>query len=85
MGYWRAGWHSFSARVVSNSTISFETFSNVQMVNVTYDQFVLAHDTLTDEEAAVSSDGQVRLVLPSRRIALQTLCVLSEAVWAQKP
>lgn len=54
-----------SARVVSKQTISFETFSNVQMVNVTYDQFVLAHDTLTDEEAAISSDGQVRLSFPA--------------------
>ncbi|KAH8589577.1 hypothetical protein B0O99DRAFT_664485 [Bisporella sp. PMI_857] len=53
-----------SALVTSNSTITYEATGLVAATNVTYDQYILASDSLLDQTEQVSGDGTVELFFP---------------------
>ncbi|KAK7705854.1 hypothetical protein SLS64_007802 [Diaporthe eres] len=55
-----------SALVNSNSTITYEAAGSVAVQNVTYDQYVLAPESLLDQTNHVSPNGTVRISFPQK-------------------
>lgn len=53
-----------SALVNSNSTITFEATGSVTAQNVTYDQYVLAPESLLDQTNKVSVNGTIQTSFP---------------------
>lgn len=55
-----------SALVNSNSTITYEAAGLVAAQNVTYDQYVLAPETLLDQTDQVSVNGTIQISYPQK-------------------
>lgn len=56
-----------SALVNSNRTITYEAASSVAAQNVTYDQYVLAPESLLDRTYQVSANGTVQISFPQKK------------------
>lgn len=56
-----------SALVNSNSTITYEAAGSVVAQNVTYDQYVLAPESLLDQTNHVSANGTVQISFPQTK------------------